>query len=328
MAVGVALPGHHVFALGVGQKVHPQGGAAVDGVAGEAHASACVRACVAKHHALDGDGGAQVVVYAVEFAVGAGFGLAPGVEHGLHRAVELVGHVLRKRLARGLLVQRQKAAAEGAQLAEIEFALVPALGGFGQGLLEQVAGHARHHFTVGGDEPAVGIPHQAGVAGLAQQAGQGLLAQADVEQGFHHAGHGHGGTGAHRHDERVAHIAKAHAGELLQGWHAHGVQGHQAGLRVAGVVGADDQGRGHGQPELGHFEQVVGFGAHVLHTGLVACRVHGRRSDEKKVRRPAACVCHGVIPVFWKTSSRRAWPAVSRLSVAVSMVLASSVASA
>ena len=69
VAMGVAPARDHVFALRVGQKIHPQTGLARARVAREAHASARMPAGVAKHHALQDHGGAHVMVDLVDAPV-------------------------------------------------------------------------------------------------------------------------------------------------------------------------------------------------------------------------------------------------------------------
>ncbi len=57
---------------------------------------------VAEHHRLHVDGRAEVVADALAHPVGDGAGAVPALEHGLDRAAQLLGGVLREGLAGGL----------------------------------------------------------------------------------------------------------------------------------------------------------------------------------------------------------------------------------
>ena len=186
----------------------------------------------------------------------------PRRKHRADGATELLVRVLRKGAPGRLGVQGQKAARELAQLGKVQQALVPALGDAGDLVLEQRGGQACHDFAIAGHQAAVGVPGHARVAGLAHQAGQGVVAQADVEQGFEHAGHGHRRAGSHRQDQRVAFVAKQQAGAFFERGQAHGEHGQQAVLWGVAVVRTDDQRGGHVEPGLGHALQVVALATH------------------------------------------------------------------
>ena len=62
-------------------------------------AGAAELVAVAEHHRLHVDGGAEVVADALADAVGDGPSAVPAREHGLDRATQLLGRVLRERLA-------------------------------------------------------------------------------------------------------------------------------------------------------------------------------------------------------------------------------------
>ena len=267
--MGVAAAGHHVLALGVGQKIDPQHRLAGTRVAREADTGTGAAAGVAEHHALDGDGSAHGFVNAVEATVFACLVGLPGGKHGLHCLQQLGVHVLRERVAGMLLVEQQKALRQFAQLAEVQLALVTALGDALQFVFEQRCRQARHHFAIAGDQAAVGVPDQARIAGLAQQAGQGGIAQADVQQGFHHARHGNRCAGADRHDQRLARIAQLLPGGLFQRRQAGLAQRCLVLLAVVGKVGAHDQRCRYRQAGLRHAQQVPGLGAHAVTAGIV-----------------------------------------------------------
>ena len=260
---------------------------------------------VAKHHALQDDGGAHVGVDLVDAPVLCGF---VGVPRGKHRrdgARELFLRILREGAARMGFVQGQKAAGELAQLAEIEQPLILALGDSGDLGLEQAGGQPGHHFAVAGHQAPVGVPGHARVAGLAHQAGQGVVAQPDVEQGFEHARHRHRGARAHRQDERVAVVAKQQVGAFLQRVQTHGKHWQITILRGVGVVRSDDQCHRDVEPGLGHAVQVVAFGTHGVRRGLVQVLACGRAHKVQMLGQTGAGL-HADIPVLLSTIWRSA----------------------
>ena len=149
-------------------------------------------AAVAEGHRLHVDGGAEVggdlLAAAVEDrAVG-----VPRVEDGQHRAAQLLARVLRERRPGLLLDDGLEGRDEGAQVVGVEVDVGgDALGGLGRvdGVLEAVAVEVEHGLAVHLHQPAVGVPREAGVAGLPGQALDRGVAEADVEDGLHHPGH-------------------------------------------------------------------------------------------------------------------------------------------
>ena len=192
--VGIAAARHHVLALGIAQKVDPRRGLAGARVAREPHPGARTAPGIAKHHALDRHGRAQIVRNRVERPVGAGLVGIPGAEHRFHRALQLLMRVLRERLSRRIGIAHQKQAGQCAQLDEVQHALVAAVADLLQLALEQLRRQPLHHLAIGGDQAAVGIPDQPRMPGLPQEAGQRGIAQPHIEERLHHARHGHGGA--------------------------------------------------------------------------------------------------------------------------------------
>ena len=77
-----------------------------------------------------------------------------------------------------------------------------------------------HHGAVHLDEAAVAIVGEARIAALGDDGFDGLVVQAEVEDGIHHARHGELGAGAHADQQRVGGVAEllAHAAfQLLEG---------------------------------------------------------------------------------------------------------------
>ncbi len=73
------------------------------GVAGEGNARAAVLALVAEDHALNVDGGAEVIGDLLALAVEDGAVVVPGLEDGRDRVLQLLDRVLRE-LAPGVLL--------------------------------------------------------------------------------------------------------------------------------------------------------------------------------------------------------------------------------
>ena len=74
---------------------------------------------------------------------------------------------------------------------------------------------AEDHVAVHLHEAAIAVPGEALVAGLLDEAAQGRLVEADVEDGVHHAGHADAGAGAAGDQERVLGVAELGAHDLL-----------------------------------------------------------------------------------------------------------------
>ena len=302
---GVADAGHDVLALGVHQVVAVELLLAVCGVARERDARGRGVALVAEHHGLHVDGGAQIVGDLVLLAVQRGARVVPAAEHGLDGQLQLHAGILRElhgavddeaRVRRGVHVL-------GEDLLELAHELLQVLGGevgvgrsaagvlHGRdGVLEQIAVEVHDHVGEHLDEAAVGVPGEARVLGLGDEAVDGLVVQAEVQHRVHHAGHGHRRAGAHGHEQRVGRIADllAHAGLevlaiLLDGVErAFGPRVARVGVLHAGLARDGESGR-HGQPDVGHLGEVRALAAEDrLHVGValsyvVALRVLAER---------------------------------------------------
>ena len=217
--LGVADAGHDVLALGVDQEVAVGALGAGGGVAGEADAGARVVVAVAEDHGLHVDRGAEVVRDALPVAVGDGARAVPAAEHGLDGAAQLLRRLLREGLARvaldDLLVRVDEVAQQLGGHLGVRRGAGQLLGGVEE-RVELLAGQLQDDAGVHGDEAAVGVEGEALVAGLLGQALDGLVVEAEVEDGVHHAGHGELGPGAHRDEQRVAGVADRLAHGLLE----------------------------------------------------------------------------------------------------------------
>ena len=286
--LGVADARHHVLALRVDQEVAVELMRPVSGVAGERDARGGGVALVSEHHDLNVDSRAEVVRNAVLPAVQAGALVHPAAEYGLDGETELKRGVAREadgavddELGVGLGVD---AISEDAlefidELAQVGCGEVGVaaharddlLGG--DGVLEQVGIDAEHDVGEHLDESAVGVPREAVVARLGDEALDGLVVEAEVQDGVHHAGHGERGAGAHRDQKRIARVSEplAHAalevglgrGDLVE----NPLGPHVAGTRVLDArLAGDSETRRHGQPDAGHLGKVRALAAQdVIH---------------------------------------------------------------
>ena len=142
-------------------------------------------------------------------------------------------------------------------------------------VLELVLLDAHDHVAEHLDEPAVGVPGEALVAGPADQALDGLVVQAQVQDRVHHARHGELGAGADRNQERPFGIAELEA-PAQGGLHLAHVLAHLAvealGHPLAELIeqvadlGRDRESRRHRHAGVGHFRQAGALAAEqVLH---------------------------------------------------------------
>src|SRR5581483_8384612 len=74
---------------------------------------------------------------------------------------------------------------------------------------------AEDDVAVHGDEAAVGVVGEAGVARLAGETGGDLVVEAEVEDGVHHARHRDAGAGSHGHEEGALGVAEAAVEQAL-----------------------------------------------------------------------------------------------------------------
>ena len=198
--------GHDVLALGVGQVLAEEDLLAGVRVAGERDAGARVVAHVAEDHGHDVDRGAQVVGDLLVVAVVDRALAEPAGEDGLDRQVELLVRVARE-VAPGVLADDplgllDDLAQGGGVEVGVLLGAVALLGGV-EGVVEALALHVHDDPAEHLDEPAVGVPAEALVAGQRDQALERLLVEPEVEDRVHHPGHGELGARADRDEERV-----------------------------------------------------------------------------------------------------------------------------
>ena len=266
-----ANAGHHVFALRVLEELAVEGLLAGGRVAGEAHARGRGFAQVAEHHGLHVDGGAQVVRNLVHLAVVDGAGVEPGAEHGVARALELGHGILREGFAGLLLDQLLVAHDDLLQVFRGQLGIELRLGLLllaVEYLVEIVLGDLQHHVAVHLDEAAVAIVGEARIVALGFQRLDGLVVEAEVEDGVHHARHGELGAGAHAHQQRVLDVAQLLSHALFEDLERF--QHLRVDLRRNSVVvlevdvadfGGNGEAGGHRQLGPAHFGEPGAFAA-------------------------------------------------------------------
>ena len=118
------------------------------------------------------------------------------------------------------------------------------------------------------DETAVAVPGEALVAGRFDEGGDGLVVEAEVEDGVHHAGHRVARTGADGKEEGEFVVTELVAHDFLHVGDARfhlGAEDFRVGFLVVVVVGADLGGDreagGDGESDAGHLGEVRAFAA-------------------------------------------------------------------
>ena len=241
----------------------------------------------------------QAVGNAVQTAIGLGAIVVPGAEHRADGAPELLGRVLRERLAgfaldRRLIVGDHLLPMVGAQIG-IEREAVEVLV-IVQDVLEHAMVDAQHHVGIHLDEAAVAVVGEARIAGLGDEALHRLIVETEIEDGIHHARHRGARARAHRHEQRRGHVAelrpdrRADLGErrfrvCLQAVGQCAAVGDVGGAHLGG----DREARRHRQAEARHLRKIGALAAQqVLHVGG-AIRPAGTEQIHALGRRVGPC---------------------------------------
>ena len=142
--------------------------------------------------------------------------------------------------------------------------------------LELVFADIEHHVSVHLDEAAIAIVGEPRVAAFGLERLDGLIVQAQVQDGIHHARHGKLSARANAHQQRVVHRAKLLAHALFEG--SQGFEHLLVDLgrhRVAVLkihvahLGSDGEAGRHRQPGARHFGEPGAFAAqHVFHLSI------------------------------------------------------------
>ena len=249
-------------------------------VAREGHARAGTVAGVAERHLLDVDSGAPLIGDLVHLAVDVRARVIPAAEHSLDRLDELLVRVLREGLVLIVLIDLLEDDNELLEIVGVQIDVVrDALGSLHlvDLFLKQALGHAHDDVRKHLHKAAVAVVGKAGVAGLLGQALDGRVVQAEVEDGVHHAGHGLARAGAHRHQQRVVHIAELLAGQLFKAFDMRKNVRLNLRIDLAAVcvilragLGRDGKALRHRHTGRGHLRQTGALATErVAHDGLV-----------------------------------------------------------
>ena len=211
--------GDHVLALGVDQELAEEFLGAGGRIAREAHAGAGAIAGVAEHHHLNVDGGANRIRNVIDAAVFLGAGVVPRAEHGVAGAAQLLHRILWEGLLgvipHHFLVGLDDLTQRRLVQVGIHLRAFGMLDGF-EFMLERRLRYFEDDAAEHLHEAAIAVEREAAVAGPCLQAFNGLVIQAEVEDGVHHARHGELGARANRHEQGLLLRAKRGARGLLE----------------------------------------------------------------------------------------------------------------
>ena len=221
--------GDHVLSLGVDQVVSVEEVLSGVGVSGEADTGSALLAHVTEDHLLNVNGGAHDAFDVLDPSVGDGLIGHPGAEDGVHGAPELDHRILGEVGADGLLVDLLVLGDQKREFLLVNVGVVDlradrhaeALPGVGlldlvKGFVKIFSGDSHSRGAVHGDETTVGVHGKAPVSGLFGKTLHGAVVQTEVQNGFHHAGHGDGSPGTHGDEQRIRGIAETFTYGLLQ----------------------------------------------------------------------------------------------------------------
>ncbi len=141
-------------------------------------------------------------------------------------------------------------------------------------LLGDVENHVAEHL----DEAAIGVVGETGIVAALGQSFDGLVVEAQVEDGVHHAGHGELGAGADRNQQRIfarAQFLTLQPFQALEGSMHLGVdlRAQRAAHVFAAGFGLNGESGRHGQSGIGHLRQPGAFAAQgVFHAAVAVGR--------------------------------------------------------
>ena len=266
---------HDVFALGVDEIFAVEPLLAVRRIAAEGDPRGAVVPHIAVDHGLHVDGGTPFIRDVVQLPVHRGAFVVPRAEHGADGAPQLLTGIVGEVGARTRLDLRLEL---GDQRLEVSGSEIHVLGDSQAGFLtlqQRFEGivilvvrrtHAHDHVAVHLHETPVAVVGEALVTRLRDQALDGHVVQAEIQNGIHHAGHGGPGTGPDGHEQGVLRVAETGVHDGLDLRHRLPdllVQVRRIPAIVIVVVGAYLRGygkaRGHGNPQVAHLGQVGPF---------------------------------------------------------------------
>ena len=208
---GGADAGHDVLALRVQEELAVKLVRASGRIPSETDARRRRVAQVPEDHCLHVDGGAEVVGDVVHAPVVIGPRVVPGAKHGIASHLELLVSALREIRAERLLVVRLEGFHDLPQLAGGQVHVVLGAGLFldaVQDFLELAFRHVHHDVSEHHDEAPVAIEREGLLAAQPRETFGGLVVQAEVEDGVHHARHREFRAGTHGEQERVRRVAQ------------------------------------------------------------------------------------------------------------------------
>ena len=211
--------GDHIFALRVHQVLAEEDLLAGGGIAREADAGAGGFAQVAEDHGLHVDRCAQPVIDAIDAAIGLGALVHPTAEDGIAGSDQLLLGILRKVLAGLFLHQLLVLGDDLLQGFGLELVVELDLGALldaVKDVLEALLGNIQNHVAEHLDQAAIGVIGKAGIVAELGQRFDGLVVEAQIENGVHHAGHGELGAGANADQQGIVTRAQLLALQLFQ----------------------------------------------------------------------------------------------------------------
>ena len=195
----------------------------------------------------------------------------PGAKDGADRAPKLRVRVLRKILAELFLHARLVTLDKLLPIAGVEVGVehvAVAVLMLVEQFFEVVRVNSQHHVRIHGDEAAIGVIGEAGVAGFLRERGDGRIVEPEIEHGVHHARHRGARSGAHRHQQRIRRVAEGLAGNLadmIERCLDLSLELGRIGLAVAVEISADVRGDGEAgryrQTEIGHLGEICALAA-------------------------------------------------------------------
>ena len=273
--------GNDVLALSVDQVLAHQLLGAGGGVTGKGNAGTGVHAGVTEGHLLHVDSGAPLVGDLVHLTVNVGTGVVPAAEDGLDGADQLLAGILGELAA--LLLQVDGLVLLDQFLQVLSGHLDVQLDALGflqlvDLLLEEALAQLHDDVGVHLDETTVAVVSETGVVGLLGQALNSLIVQTQVQDGIHHAGHGHTSAGTDGNQQGVLGVAELLAGDLLQALDMLEDVSLDLGVDLTAIVvvlgaglGADGEALRNRHTGSGHLGQAGALAAQdVLHRDFVA----------------------------------------------------------
>ena len=267
--LGSTDPGDNVFTLGVDEVFTEETFFTGGGVAGKGNAGTAVVAHVTEDHALYVNGGAEVIGDLIDVSVVDGAVGIPGAENGHHGEDQLFFGFLGEFIAGAFFVDAFEGDDEFFQRFGGELMVVLYAFGFfqrGQGVFKERGIHTHGHIAEHLDETAVAVHGEAAVAGGGGHAFDGIVIEAEIQNGVHHPGHGNFRAGTDGNKKRIFSVAQFFADFFFHDFEVFLQFFFKAGgklfvlniIFIAGFGGNGQTGR-YGKADVGHFRKVRAF---------------------------------------------------------------------